>query len=137
MVRLLYGPKCWWNLLSVLWYSSPGYTSTSKAKPQQISVASCHENIYLMNSSNIDSEKLTLLSLSLLSSPLFLYAVLSLSLMIVTDWLTKLPIGNWQSLRFLRSFRSPHSKWNVTQNGMSLKMECHSKWIVPQNGMSL
>ena len=41
-----------------------------------------------------------------------------------------------------------HSKWNVTQNGKSLKIECHlngkslnmefySKWNVPQNGMSL
>ena len=30
-----------------------------------------------------------------------------------------------------------HSKWNVTQNGMSFKMECHSKWNVTQNGMSL
>ena len=25
--------------------------------------------------------------------------------------------------------------WNVTQNGISLKMECHSKWYFPQNGM--
>ena len=30
-----------------------------------------------------------------------------------------------------------HSKWNVTQNGMSLKMECHSKWNVTQNRMTL
>ena len=30
-----------------------------------------------------------------------------------------------------------HSKWNVTQNGMSLKIECHSKLKVTQNGMSL
>ena len=30
-----------------------------------------------------------------------------------------------------------HSKWNVTKNGMSLKMECHSKWNVTQNRMSL
>ena len=28
-------------------------------------------------------------------------------------------------------------KWNVTQNGLSLKMECHSKWIVIQTGKSL
>ena len=28
-----------------------------------------------------------------------------------------------------------HSKWSVTQNGMSLKIECHSKWNVTQNGM--
>ena len=28
-----------------------------------------------------------------------------------------------------------HSKWNVTKNGMSLKMECHSKWNVAQIGM--
>ena len=30
-----------------------------------------------------------------------------------------------------------HSKWNVIQNGMSIKMECHSKWKVPQIGMLL
>ena len=30
-----------------------------------------------------------------------------------------------------------HSKWDVTQNEMSLKMECHSKWNVTQIGMSL
>ena len=29
-----------------------------------------------------------------------------------------------------------HSKWNVTQNEMSLKTECHSKLIVNQNAMS-
>ena len=29
------------------------------------------------------------------------------------------------------------SKWNVTKNGISLKMELHSKWNVTQNGMSL
>ena len=29
------------------------------------------------------------------------------------------------------------NKTNVIQNGMSLKMECHSKWDVTQNGMSL
>ena len=29
-----------------------------------------------------------------------------------------------------------HSKWNVTQNRISLRMECHSKWYVTQNGMS-
>ena len=29
------------------------------------------------------------------------------------------------------------SKWNVTQNEMSIKMECHSKWNITQNGMSL
>ena len=28
-------------------------------------------------------------------------------------------------------------KWNVTHDGMSLKMECHSIWNVNQNGMSL
>ena len=27
--------------------------------------------------------------------------------------------------------------WNVTQNGMTLKMECHSKWNVTKNGISL
>ena len=26
-----------------------------------------------------------------------------------------------------------HSKWNVTGNGKSLKMKCHSKWNVTQN----
>ena len=30
-----------------------------------------------------------------------------------------------------------YSKWNVTQNGMSLIMECHTKWNVIQNGISL
>ena len=30
-----------------------------------------------------------------------------------------------------------HSKWNVTQNEMSLKMECHSKLNISQNGVSL
>ena len=40
-----------------------------------------------------------------------------------------------------------HAKWNATQNGLSLKMECHSnvillkmechlKWNFTQNGMS-
>ena len=29
------------------------------------------------------------------------------------------------------------SQWNLTQNGMSLKMECHSKLNDTQNGMSL
>ena len=29
-----------------------------------------------------------------------------------------------------------HSKWNFTHNEMSLKMECHSKWNVTQDGMS-
>jgi hypothetical protein len=28
-------------------------------------------------------------------------------------------------------------KWNVTQNGMELKLECHLKWNVTKNGMSL
>ena len=28
-----------------------------------------------------------------------------------------------------------HSKWTFTQNRMSLKMEVHSKWNVTQNGM--
>ena len=30
-----------------------------------------------------------------------------------------------------------HSKWNVTQNEISLKIERNSKWTVLQNGMSL
>ena len=30
-----------------------------------------------------------------------------------------------------------HKKWNVTLNGMSLKMKCHSKKNVTQNEMSL
>ena len=29
------------------------------------------------------------------------------------------------------------SKYNVTQNGMPLKIECNSKWNVTQNEMSL
>ena len=29
------------------------------------------------------------------------------------------------------------SKWNVTENEMSLITECHLKWNVTQNGMSL
>ena len=28
-------------------------------------------------------------------------------------------------------------KWNVTQNGMQLKMDGHSKWNVTKNGVSL
>ena len=63
----------------------------------------------------------------------------------LNDWLIDLPIGNWESLR---SLRTCHSKWNVTQNkmslktkchsnGMSLNMECHSKWNVTLNGMPL
>ena len=50
----------------------------------------------------------------------FLDALASLVLMIDTDTLTDSQIGN----SILRS----HS--NVTQSGMSLKMECHSKWNV-------
>ena len=65
---------------------------------------------------------------------IFLDALASLGLMIETHWLTDSltdsEIGNWQSLRFLRSPRSHHSKGNVTQYGTSLKMECHSKWNV-------
>ena len=34
-------------------------------------------------------------------------------------------VGRWDT--------SQYSIWNVTQNGMSLKMECHSKWNVTQN----
>ena len=30
-----------------------------------------------------------------------------------------------------------HLKWNLNQNGMSLKMESLPKWNVNQNGMSL
>ena len=30
-----------------------------------------------------------------------------------------------------------HSKWDDTQNAMSLKVECHSKFNVTQSGMSL
>ena len=30
-----------------------------------------------------------------------------------------------------------HSKLNFTQSEMLLKMECHSKWNVTQNGMSI
>ena len=30
-----------------------------------------------------------------------------------------------------------HSKWNVTENGMSLKMEFHSKWNFTLNGISI
>ena len=52
----------------------------------------------------------------------------------LTDSFTDSQIGNWQSLRLLRSHRS---KWNVTQNAMSLKMEFHSTWNVTQNRMSL
>ena len=29
------------------------------------------------------------------------------------------------------------NKWNVTQNGMSLKMQCPSKWNIIQNEISL
>ena len=30
-----------------------------------------------------------------------------------------------------------HIKWNVIQNGMLLKMEYHSKWNITQNRISL
>ena len=30
-----------------------------------------------------------------------------------------------------------HLKWNVTQNGMSLKIEYHSKWNVTKKDISL
>ena len=30
-----------------------------------------------------------------------------------------------------------HSKWNVTQNGVSIKMEYHSKWKVTHDGILL
>ena len=68
---------------------------------------------------------------------IFLDALASLVLMIKTDSLIDTQIGNWQSLGLLRSIRSHHLKWNITQNAISLKMECHSKWNVTQNGMSL
>ena len=63
---------------------------------------------------------------------LFLDALASLVLMIDTNRNIDSEIGDW---RFYTT--SGHSKWNVTQNGMSLKMECHSKWNVTQNGVSL
>ena len=50
-------------------------------------------------------------------------------------WLTDIEIGNWQSYTtsvLIIEIETPasHSKWNITQNGMSLKMKCHSKWNV-------
>ena len=76
------------------------------------------------------------------SHPLrFLDALASLVLLIA-HWLTHSPIGNWWSsttLVLTIEIETPasHSKLNVTQNEMSLKMECHSKRNVTQNGMSL
>jgi hypothetical protein len=69
----------------------------------------------------------------------FLDALASLVLLIA-HWLTHSPIGNWWSyttLVLIIEIETPasHSKLNVTQIGMSLKMECHSKRIVTQNGM--
>ena len=71
---------------------------------------------------------------------IFLDALATLVLMIVTHSLTDTPIDNLQSYATHNGLSLKiecHSKWNVTQNGISLKMECHSKWNVIQNGMSL
>ena len=62
----------------------------------------------------------------------FLDALASLVMMINNDWQTEW-LGHWK-LRVLFYLRS-HA--NVTQNGMSLKMEFHSKWKSTQNIMSL
>ena len=68
----------------------------------------------------------------------FLDALASLVLMIDPDR----EIGNWQSYItsvLILEIETPasHRNWNVTQNGMSLKMEGHSKWKVTQYRMSL
>ena len=79
---------------------------------------------------------------SIYNTPAFLDALASLGLMIDPDKLiNRLEIDspvlpqvtqNGMSLKM-----ECHSEWNVTQNEMSLKMECHSKWIGTQNGMSI
>ena len=33
--------------------------------------------------------------------------------------------------------RECHTKWNVTQKGMSLKMKCQSQWNIIKNGLPL
>ena len=38
-------------------------------------------------------------------------------------------------LTLARKWSESSPKWNATQNGMSLIMECHSKWNVTQHGM--
>ena len=87
-----------------------------------------------------------------LQVPVFLDALASLLLMIKTHSRTRrLEIDSpilpqFSSLRLRHQAVTQngmslkmecHSKWNVTQNGKSLKMECYSKWNVTQNGMSL
>ena len=68
----------------------------------------------------------------------FLDALASLDLMIDTDWLTHSLTQRQQSVtqNGMSLKMDCHSKWNVSQNGMSLKIECHSKWNVTQSGMS-
>ena len=61
----------------------------------------------------------------------FLDALASLGLMIVTQSLTDRPNGNLlfyttSGLTIEIEIPASHSKWNATQNGMSLKTECHS-----------
>ena len=75
---------------------------------------------------------------------MFLDALASLVLMIVTHWLINRFEINSPSdpsdviTQNEMSFEMEYNaKWNVPQNGMSLKRECHSKCNFTQNGMSL
>ena len=70
---------------------------------------------------------------------IFLDGLASLVLMIETDSLThsltyRMEIDGTIPPQF-SSLRLKHQP--VTQNGMSLKMECYSKWNVIKNGISL
>ena len=71
----------------------------------------------------------------------FLDALVSLGLMVVTDKLIyRLEIDSPSDSS--ESLRSHHSKWKVTENGLSLKWNVtqqgwHSKWNVTQKRMSL
>ena len=72
----------------------------------------------------------------------FLEELASLGLMIVAQWLTHRQNGNllfYTILGLTIEIKTParHSKYNVTQIGMSLKMQSHKKWNVTQNRMSL
>ena len=72
----------------------------------------------------------------------FLEELASLGLMIVAQWLTHRQNGNllfYTILGLTIEIKTParHSKYNVTQIGMSLKIEFYSKWNVNQSGMWL
>ena len=72
---------------------------------------------------------------------IFLDVLASLGLMIITDKLIhRLEIdspSDSSDSSDLITQNGMSLKWNVTQNGKSLKMECHSKFNVTQNRVSL